>query len=50
VKPAPALATGEPLADTEHRAGRAPELQEEIRRRSGESERARAQRDYLGRF
>lgn len=44
------IATGEPLADTERRAGRARELQDEIRRRSGESERPRTERDYLGRL
>ena len=44
------VTTGEPLADTERRAGRARELQDEIRRRSSESERPRAERDYLGRL
>lgn len=48
MKPASALATGELLADTERRAGRARELQEEIRRRSVEP--PRVERDYLGRF
>ena len=49
VEPFPAL-TGEPLVDTERRAGRARELQDEIRRRSGESQRPRTDRDYLGRL
>lgn len=44
------IATGEPLADTERRADRARELQDEIRRRSGERDRPRNERDYLGRL
>ncbi|SEH63888.1 TIGR02302 family protein [Paracoccus alkenifer] len=44
------VTTGEPLADSERRAGRARELQDEIRRRSGEGARPRAERDYLGRL
>ena len=41
---------GEALAEGERQAGRARELQDEIRRRSGEPERPRDERDYLGRL
>lgn len=44
------VTTGEPLAEGEARQNRARELQDEIRRRSGEPERPRAERDYLGRL
>lgn len=44
------VTTGEPLADAERRTDRARELQDEIRRRSGDTERPRDERDYLGRL
>lgn len=44
------VTTGEPLAEGERQANRARELQDEIRRRSGEPERPRVERDYLGRL
>ena len=44
------ITTGEALAEGERQAGRARELQDEIRRRSGDRERPRAERDYLGRL
>ena len=44
------VTTGEPLAEGEARQNRARELQDEIRRRSGEQDRPRDERDYLGRL
>ncbi|MFC0810849.1 DUF4175 domain-containing protein [Paracoccus panacisoli] len=44
------IASGEALAEGERQAGRARELQDEIRRRAGEPARPRAERDYLGRL
>ena len=44
------VTTGEALAEGERQAGRARELQDEIRRRSGDPQRPRAERDYLGRL
>ncbi|HWL56641.1 MAG TPA: DUF4175 family protein [Paracoccus sp. (in: a-proteobacteria)] len=44
------LSTGEPLAEGPDPARRARDLQDEIRRRSGERERPRDERDYLGRL
>ncbi|WP_370576367.1 DUF4175 domain-containing protein [Paracoccus sp. MC1854] len=44
------VTTGEPLAEGERQANRARELQDEIRRRSGDADRPRVERDYLGRL
>ena len=44
------MTTGEALADTERDAGRARDLQDEIRRRSGDRARPQGERDYLGRL
>lgn len=44
------ITAGEALAEGERQAGRARELQDEIRRRSGEPGRPRDERDYLGRL
>ncbi|MFH5772657.1 DUF4175 domain-containing protein [Paracoccus sp. NGMCC 1.201697] len=44
------ITTGEPLAEGPDPARRARDLQDEIRRRSGERERPRDERDYLGRL
>lgn len=44
------VTTGDPLADGADPSRRARDLQDEIRRRSGERERPRDERDYLGRL
>nr|WP_258869777.1 DUF4175 domain-containing protein [Paracoccus thiocyanatus] len=44
------IASGDPLAEGGDRSAKARELQDEIRRRSGERERPRDERDYLGRL
>jgi uncharacterized protein (TIGR02302 family) len=45
-----AIGGGDPLAEGQDPSRRARELQDEIRRRSGERERPRDERDYLGRL
>lgn len=45
-----AIASGDPLAEGPDPSRKARELQDEIRRRSGERERPRDERDYLGRL
>ncbi|WP_246026553.1 DUF4175 domain-containing protein [Paracoccus luteus] len=44
------VTTGDALADAQDGTGRARDLQDEIRRRSGQPDRPRDERDYLGRL